>query len=168
MSCTVDITCEDRIVCPLSFEEISQVCEFVLREEGVDGNCFVSVSLVSDESIRGINDTWRGKDCATDVISLECERPEDVTGPDEPCELGDIVLAPAYIERQAVRYGVPVGQEFRLLLVHGMLHLLGYDHLAEDEAEEMELREDELLTMLMGLDHVAHTTLTRHQGDDAI
>ena len=88
-------------------------------------------------------------DRATDVLSLECERPDD---PDlaegEPCELGDIVLAPAYIARQAAAFGTTPADESRLLLVHGLLHLLGYDHIEDDEAEVMEAREDELVALV--------------------
>lgn len=166
MRCTADVAFGEGVDCPCNAAEISRVCEFVLREENVEQNCFVSVSLVSDDEIRALNRTWREIDRATDVISLECERPEDVLSPDEPCELGDIVLAPAYIERQARQFGTPYEQEFKLLLVHGMLHLLGYDHLEEEEAQMMERREDEILALLVGEPTVRHTMITRHQGDD--
>ena len=107
---------------------------------------------------------WRGRDAVTDVISLECERPDDPDlAPGEPCELGDIVLAPARIAEQSVGFGTTPADECRLLLVHGMLHLLGYDHVEEDEALAMETREDELVSLLPLDAQVGHVRVTRHE-----
>ena len=67
---------------------------------------------------------------------------------DELIELGDVILAPEVIERQAPGFGNTPADECRLMLVHGLLHLLGYDHIEDDEAEVMEAREDALLREL--------------------
>lgn len=159
-----DIEVEEGVDVPIGLEEIEADCDLILRREGVDRPCRVSLSVVSDARIRELNVTWRGRDAVTDVISLECERPDD---PDlalgEPCELGDIVLAPAYIAAQAARLGTTAADEFRLLLVHGMLHLLGYDHLEDAEAETMEAREDELLGFLPTDCSPGHVEVTRHR-----
>ena len=115
-----------------------------------------------------LNHRWRGKDRATDVLSLECERPDDANlAPGEPCELGDVILAPAYVAAQAARFGTTPADEFLLLLVHGVLHLLGYDHLTDEEAGVMEAREDELLALIGAAAPTAHVTLTRH-GEDGL
>lgn len=167
MSTHVDLSVDQDVDCPLTQDEVVAVCDLVLREEGVERTCFVSVTVVDDARIREINQEWRGQDRPTDVVSLECERPDDPDlAPGEPCELGDIVLAPAYIARQAQQFLATPADEFRLLLVHGMLHLLGYDHLEEDEARRMEQREDELAALAAGRP-MGHTRLTRHSGDDA-
>lgn len=162
-----DITLEEGVVPLLTEDEIRDDCDLVLVEEGVERPCMVSISIVSDRRIRELNLEWRGIDRATDVISLECERPDD---PDlasgEPCELGDIVLAPSYIERQAQRYGTTPQDECRLLLVHGMLHLLGYDHMEEAEAELMEAREDELVALIRTDADLGHVEFTRHRDED--
>jgi probable rRNA maturation factor len=159
-----DITAEEGMGAPISEDEIRADLDRVLAEEGVDRDCLVSVSIVGDERIRELNAEWRGRDVATDVISLECERPDDPDlAPGEPCELGDIVLAPDYIARQATRFGTTPADEFRLLLVHGTLHLLGYDHLEDDEAEVMEAREDALLALLPHDGTTRPVTLTRHR-----
>ncbi|MCR5392310.1 MAG: rRNA maturation RNase YbeY [Olsenella sp.] len=159
-----DITAEEGMSAPISEEEIRADLDRVLAEEGVTRDCLVSISIVGDDRMRELNAEWRGRDSATDVISLECERPDD---PDlahgEPCELGDIVLAPDYIARQAARFGTTAADEFRLLLVHGALHLLGYDHLEEEEAEVMEAREDALLALLPHDGASQPVTLTRHR-----
>ena len=166
MSLTLDYTSFEGLASPLSESAIEAVCERVLSEEGVERPCFVSVSSVDDEAMRELNAEWRGIDAVTDVLSLECERPDDPSlAPGEPCELGDIVLAPAYIEAQAARLGTPYETEFTLLLVHGMLHLLGYDHIEEDEATLMESREDALVSLILGED--VRVRLTRHKEGDS-
>ncbi len=160
-----DISHEDGVEAPLTDDEIRRTVAFVLAEEGVSRPCLVSVSLVGDGRIHELNREWRGVDRATDVISLECERPDDLDLADgEPCELGDIALAPAYIERQAAGFGTSPAAEFTLLLVHGTLHLLGYDHIEDADAEVMEAREDELVSALLGGAGLGHVTTTRHRG----
>jgi len=159
-----DISVADGVTSPVPEDEICSDCDLVLREEGVVRDCMVSISVVDDDRIRSLNDEWRGRDAATDVISLECERPDDPDlAPGEPCELGDIVLAPAYIASQSARFNTTPGDEFRLLLVHGMLHLLGYDHVREEDAVVMEAREDELLGMLPLDARIAPVHVTRHR-----
>lgn len=161
----IDFSVDEGVSLPFDEAEFERIVDFVLTEEDVERPCMVSVSLVSDDGIRELNAEWRDVDAVTDVISLECERPDDPDlAEDEPCELGDIILAPAYIADQAKRLGTEPKTEFTLLLVHGMLHLLGYDHLEEDEAQAMEAREDELVSMLVGDD--VHAGLTRHMEGD--
>lgn len=167
MLASVDVSCE--VPSPLSIEEMQHICAFVLQEEGVERPCYVSLSVVDDVHMRELNRDWRGQDRATDVLSLECERPDDSDlGEGEPCELGDIVLAPAYIARQARRYGTTTEDECRLLLVHGMLHLLGYDHLEESEAQVMEALEDALVTLVKTDEPIAHVSFTRHDEEYAL
>lgn len=159
-----DIVVADGVTSLLSEDEICSDCDLVLAEEGVDRDCLVSISVVGNDEIRSLNAEWRGRDAVTDVISLECERPDDPDlAPDEPCELGDIVLAPARIAEQSVGFGTTPADECRLLLVHGMLHLLGYDHVEEDEALAMEAREDELVSLLPLDAQVGHVRVTRHE-----
>lgn len=148
----------------LDEDELALIGDLVLREEGIGRPCSVSVSYVSDERMRELNAEWRAQDRPTDVLSLECERPDDPDlAPGEPCELGDIVLASDYITAQAAGFGTTPADECRILFVHGLLHLLGYDHLAEDEAQEMEAREDELLELIHTDGDLARVVLTRHR-----
>ena len=140
-----DIANEDGLDFPLGDDEVASCIDAVLAHEGVGRPCMVSVSVVSDERIREVNAEWRDVDAPTDVVSLECERPDDPDlAPGEPCELGDIILAPAYIAAQAARFGTTAADECRLLLVHGTLHLLGHDHLVEQDAVAMEALEDKI------------------------
>lgn len=159
-----DIVFEEGVDSPVGEDEICADLDRVLAEEGVARPCMVSVSVVTDERIRELNAEYRDKDVVTDVISLECERPDDPDlAPGEPCELGDIVIAPAYVATRAAGFGTTPADEFRLLLVHGCLHLLGYDHLEEAEAQVMEAREDELVAMLPHDGVRGHVALTRHR-----
>lgn len=167
MLSNLDLDVREGVSCPLDEDELTNICDVVLSDEGVHRPCYVSISIVSDDEMRGHNLEWRGVDAPTDVISLECERPDDPDlAEDEPCELGDIVLAPAYIGRQAASFGTTVADEFRLLFVHGLLHLLGYDHLEEQDALAMEAREDELLRLVPTDGTIDHVMITRHREDD--
>jgi probable rRNA maturation factor len=88
----------------------------------------VTVALVSDGRMRALNRTFRGKDYATDVLSFPAEAPG---------YLGDIVIATGVARRQADDAGHPVATELRVLALHGLLHLLGYDHERPDDAGRM-------------------------------
>lgn len=83
----------------------------------------VTVALVSDGRMRALNRTFRGRDYATDVLSFPAG---------SPGYLGDIVIATGVARRQADAAGHPLGTELRVLALHGLLHLLGYDHEADD------------------------------------
>ena len=131
----------------------------------------MSVSFVDDEEMRGLNRTWREIDAPTDVLSFECDSPFDEGIPaDEAVELGDVILAPGVIAAQAAEFGNTPAEECRLMLVHGLLHLLGYDHLEDAEAADMEAREIEVLRELARRrgddpDDVKIGPTTRHQGE---
>lgn len=149
----------------ISEEELARVFELVLSEEGVERPCSVSVSVVDEAQMQQLNAQWRGVDAPTDVISLECERPDDPgLAPGEPCELGDIAMAPAVLARQCTGFGTTPADESRLMAIHSLLHLLGYDHVKEQEAAVMEAREDELLALACGRD-LGHVATTRHDDD---
>jgi probable rRNA maturation factor len=96
----------------------------------------VSIALVSDAAMRSLNRTYRGKDYATDVLSFEgTSRPRGSTGaqksfrpPGSTHSLGDIAIAVGVARRQARERGHSLAVELRVLALHGLLHLLGYDH----------------------------------------
>lgn len=108
----------------------------------------VEVSLVftNDESIREINAEWRDKDKPTNVLSFPAfpVKPGQKTGP----MLGDIVIARETVEREAVELEKPFDEHLTHLMVHGFLHLFGYDHMENDEAEQMEALETRILAGL--------------------
>ncbi len=98
----------------------------MLQAEGVAREVEISVSYVDEEEMHGLNREWRGIDRTTDGLSCECDAAFDEDLPaDEFLELGDILLAPQVIARQAPGVGNEPADECRLMLVHGLLHLLG-------------------------------------------
>lgn len=130
-------------------DEVRAIAAHVLTAEGVERDVEISLSYVDEDEMHELNDEWRGIDRTTDVLSFECDSAFDEDIPlDEVLELGDVILAPEVIARQAPGFGNTPADECRLMLVHGLLHLLGYDHIEDDEAEVMEAREDAILREL--------------------
>lgn len=110
----------------------------------------VGVTLTGDDYIKELNKTYRGKDAATDVISFalnEGEEPEIINGPALNL-LGDIVISVERAAEQAEEYGHSVEREIAFLTVHGMMHLLGYDHAEESDRQEMRKEEEYVLSCL--------------------
>ena len=107
-------------------------------------DCEVAVLFTDDDSITTINAEWRGKGKPTNVLSFPT--PVDLPVPDgEPRPLGDIVLAHGVIAREALEQSKTLHDHTTHLIVHGTLHLLGYDHETDNEAEEMEALERRIL-----------------------
>ncbi len=123
----------------------------------------LSVLVVDDAAIRRLNRTWRGKDQATDVLSFEQDRRTGL--------LGDVVISLDTARRQALEGGRPLSQELARLLVHGLLHLAGHDHLESAEARRMARAEVQLLGTigLVGeaLDHPKDLVFQRARADRA-
>jgi len=111
------------------------------------GAAELSVVLTDDEEQRELNRDWRGKDASTNVLSFPQIEPfAPVFG-----ILGDITLARETVTREAEELGKPFDHHFTHLVVHGFLHILGYDHIEEDEALQMEALETHILAEL-GID----------------
>jgi len=91
----------------------------------------VTILLTDDESVRELNERFRGKDTATNVLSFPAPKNPEF-------HLGDIALAYGVCAREAAEQGKPLSHHLQHLTVHGVLHLLGYDHISDDEAEVME------------------------------
>jgi len=111
----------------------------------------ISVRLSGDEAVRALNTQWRGKDKSTNVLSFPMLDEHDlltanIAGPE--MLLGDIILAHGVCETEAAAKGVSVEQHAAHLVVHGTLHLLGYDHEDDAEAADMEAREVRALERL--------------------
>lgn len=119
--------------------------ERVLRALGVEGE--LSVVLVGDTEIRRLNCQYRGGDKPTDVLAFPMEM--KARAPGAPRLLGDVVISLDTAARHAAERGVPIAEEVRTLLVHGVLHLLGYDHeRAPSEARRMFRKQRDLVALL--------------------
>ncbi|MBP2626357.1 MAG: metalloprotease ybeY [Firmicutes bacterium] len=122
---------------------------------GIQSHTEVSLVLANDEYIHALNREYRGKDCPTDVLSFalnEGEEPVVIDGPEEVL-LGDIIISIETATRQAAEYGHSLERELAYLTVHGILHLLGYDHMTEEDKQEMR-REEEHVLSLLGISRV--------------
>jgi probable rRNA maturation factor len=122
----------------------------VLAHEGYPDRVEVTVLLVDEETISSYNERFMGREGPTDVLAFPLEPLEPGVAPelrpdDPPINLGDIVIAPSYVARQAEEFGVTTDDELALMVVHGMLHLMGWDHPDDDAAEAMEAREGAIL-----------------------
>lgn len=117
---------------------------------GLSEQAEVSVVLVDDEYIRELNRQYRGKDAPTDVLSFALNEGDEPVVIDDPAEqlLGDIVISLETAARQAEEFGHGSERELAYLTVHGMLHLLGYDHETEEARVEMRQEEEYILSQL--------------------
>ena len=134
-------------------DEMVRLAEVVMIAEGLDAGTGVSITLVDEDTIALLNRKHMGKSGPTDVLSFPIEDAapgvpprRTVDGP--PVEIGDVVIAPSVVRSNAKRDAVVFEDELALMVVHGMLHLLGWDHVAEAEAVAMERREEELLNLV--------------------
>ncbi len=126
-------------------EAIERLATFALEHMEAPDACEVSISLVGVDEIHDLNRTYRGIDKPTDVLSFECDDPWGTYEEDEPIQIGDVVIALDVVDGQRAQFGTGFEEEASLMLVHSLLHLLGYDHIDEDEALEMEALEKEIL-----------------------
>ena len=123
-------------------DAIQSVARHALDEMGVNPLAELSILLVEAEYMAELNHRWMDGDGPTDVLAFPMDESSVDHGPGEPnggepALLGDIVLCPAVTERQAREHGRSGTAEAEYLLVHGLLHLLGYDHAEPDEKAEM-------------------------------
>lgn len=139
-----------------------RLAQAVLDAEGIQGDAELSILFVDEGAMSDLNKRFLGKDGPTDVLAfpIDEEPPEGGRSPDSggtgptslsteaedmPMLVGDVVICPAVAARNGPEHAGTYEDELALLLVHGILHLLGMDHIEDDEATAMESREQELL-----------------------
>jgi len=136
---------------------IRKVIRTALEAEGMDARCEINVLLTDDEGIHAVNLDMRGVDRATDVLSFpvfdlvpgELPEEEDADPGTGLIPLGDMVISMEHVKAQAKEYGHSEKRELSYLVVHSVLHLLGYDHLDEGEQKrQMRGREETILAVL--------------------
>lgn len=137
---------------PAPTEELTRLAELVLTEEGLDGGATVGITLVDNDVIAGLNERHLDKIGPTDVLSFPVEDAQPGCPPlpspnGPPVAIGDVFIAPAVVRQNAARRSVDYEDEMALMVVHGLLHLLGWDHVDDAEAEAMERREAALLEL---------------------
>jgi probable rRNA maturation factor len=109
------------------------------------GNCQLGIVITSDEQVRALNRDYAGDDHATDVLSFSLREGEPFAAPDQTERLGEVIISYETAVRQAAEAGHDIEDELGHLLVHGVLHLLGYDHAAVAGEAKMRARERAVL-----------------------
>ena len=139
-----------------------RLAENVIRSEGVRGATELTLMFVPESAIAGLNEKYMGKTGSTDVLAFPLDAVESVRSPgpgsmsrgpermpidlnDLPLLLGDVVICPAVAKRQSPTHAGNLEDELALLVVHGILHVLGFDHDKDEQAKKMQTRELELL-----------------------
>jgi probable rRNA maturation factor len=135
---------------PVELEMLRQLAELVVSEEGYPTSTEVTLLLVDDNEMSAYNERFLNRSGPTDVLAFPVEElvpgvvpDSDANGP--PVMLGDVIVAPGYVAQQAANLDVDFDDEMALMVTHGILHLLGYDHVEDHDALLMEQREKELL-----------------------
>jgi probable rRNA maturation factor len=159
---TVEVfAADEQSAHPVDAMRLVRLAKAVLAAQGVKADSELSMLFVDEEAMAELNKRFLGKDGPTDVLAfpiddddvVEGGRSPDSLGPgngvdpdaDPPNLLGDVVVCPAVAARNAPEHAGTYDDEMELLVVHGILHVLGMDHVDTEEAEAMERREQELL-----------------------
>lgn len=145
----IDFNDETNKLLDSQFQQLEQLIVFTLEKENMPTHCEVSVSIVTDEQIKQLNAEYRQIDEPTDVLSFPIEESlkdkEFVENQDQPLLLGDIIISIDHVYEQAERFNHSFKRELSFLIVHGLLHLLGYTHDTDEEEKEMFTKQDEIL-----------------------
>ena len=137
----LQIACEQESGLPTA-EQIEQWATAAVQPQSDEVE--MTVRIVDEAESHALNLNYRGKDRPTNVLSFPFECPDEVELP----LLGDLVICRQVVEREAQEQNKPVMAHWAHMVVHGSLHLLGYDHIEDDEAEEMESLETQIMTGL--------------------
>ncbi|MBK2258512.1 rRNA maturation RNase YbeY [Francisella philomiragia] len=133
---------------PIPNQDLLEKCFALVADKHNISQAEVNVSIVSNQEIQQINKQFRHKDKPTNIISFEFEKPEGLPEDIAANFWGDIVIAPEVLKKEAKEQNKNLDDHWQHIFIHGLLHLLGYDHIDDIEAEEMENLEIELLAEL--------------------
>lgn len=148
---TVDVSTPHRM--ETDTRQLAEFARSVLRREGVDPSSTVTITFADREEIAVLNEEHLGKRGPTDVLSFPIEDATPGSPPKRalggpPLDLGDIVISEDVVAQRADEYGVSYLDELYLMVCHGLLHILGWDHQTDEDAASMEARErDHLATV---------------------
>ena len=129
-------------------QDFTAIIEHALKTLGIEDDVEVSCVLVDDERIHEINREYRHIDRSTDVISFAMEDNDQFYVEGMPRTLGDIFISVDHAKKQAEEYGHSLRREMCFLFTHGILHLLGYDHMTDEQEKEMFGLQDQILGAL--------------------
>ena len=145
----IDLMDETNEVTEEAQQLVESILQFAARKENIEKDTELSVTFVDNDRIREINKEYRHKDSATDVISFALEEMGDdeveIVGAEMPRMLGDIIISIERTKEQAEEYGHSFDRELGFLALHGFLHLLGFDHMNEEDEKVMFTKQKEIL-----------------------
>ncbi|UAL54809.1 rRNA maturation RNase YbeY [Metabacillus dongyingensis] len=145
----IDMIDETELLTEEQLEMVETLLQHAAEAERVAQDAELSVTFVDNEKIKEINRVYRSKDQVTDVISFAMEEQGkgevSIVGVDMPPVLGDIIISVPRASEQAEEYGHSFTRELGFLAVHGLLHLLGYDHMTEEDEKKMFGKQKEIL-----------------------
>jgi probable rRNA maturation factor len=146
----VEFSIEEGLEAHWDEPRISELVRAIVDRERPGGTDHViSLHLVGNDTIRALNATHRAIDASTDVLSFPLHPGADFVLPrDQPVHLGDVVISHPRAVEQATEFGHSIDREVAYLVVHGVLHILGYDHEVPEEQQLMRAREEEALQPL--------------------
>lgn len=137
----------------LDLAGMRSLAELVISKEGYPNDTEVTLLFVDEDEMASYNERFLNRSGPTDVLAFPVEDlmagvapDQDPSGP--PLMIGDVIIAPVYVKRQAGELEVDFDAEMALMVTHGILHLMGYDHQADGDASAMEMRETELLALV--------------------
>jgi len=143
---------QEKIEIPGELEELlTKAMNIVARNSKLSDNTEVDITIVTDEEIHVLNRDYRGVDRPTDVLSFaldEGEEEPEILGSEAEHLLGDVIISAERAAAQAEEFGHGLKREIVYLAVHGLLHLLGYDHMVEEDKVVMRAREEATLREL--------------------
>jgi probable rRNA maturation factor len=141
---------DERMPKQIVIDHMIQAAELCLKEEDLDPDRVeISVTFVSTEEIHELNKVYRGNDCVTDVMSFpQYESADEMKRADGILCLGDVVICPEQALLQADEFGHSNERELVYLFVHSVFHLLGHDHLEEEDRDEMRKLEEKIMSQI--------------------
>ncbi|MBO0996536.1 rRNA maturation RNase YbeY [Bacillus sp. SD075] len=149
MILAIDLMDETNEVTEEAQQLVESILQFAARKENIEKDTELSVTFVDNGRIREINKEYRHKDSATDVISFALEEmgenEVEIVGAEMPRMLGDIIISIERTKEQAEEYGHSFDRELGFLALHGFLHLLGFDHMNEEDEKVMFAKQKEIL-----------------------
>ncbi|MCH8741818.1 rRNA maturation RNase YbeY [Patescibacteria group bacterium] len=138
-------------------EFLQKIVRKVLKGEGVKGEMELSIALVESARIRELNKRYLGKDKVTDVLAFgekyevgSTEKEKGIKSPGPFIELGEVIICPQQVKKNAKKFGSTFEKELAKILIHGILHLLSYNHeKSRAEAKKMEKKEQNYLSRVL-------------------
>lgn len=149
MRLEIDFIDETSEIAAAAQQLVENVLQFAAQKENIQEGTELSITFVDNRRIQEINREYRNKDAATDVISFAMEEMGEgemkIVGADIPRILGDIIISIERTKEQAIEYGHSFERELGFLALHGLLHLLGYDHMTESDEKVMFTKQKDIL-----------------------